>query len=309
MSAAIDEACASGTGLVGDISNTLRSAGPLEAGPLHARVFREVIGFRAGEPHVMKAVREIEARPETRVRFSLAAHAPYSVAPDVIAALAGAGGDYARRPRSIHLGESPDEIEFLATGCGAFRVLLEELGAWDPAWTCPRCGPVEYLDRLGFLDDRTLVVHGVHLADAELRVLAARGATLVTCPRSNEWTGGGAPPVERFYRSGVRVAVGTDSLASVADLNLLAELAALRRHAPGIAAAALLESATAIGARALGFGGELGTIEPGCRAALVAARIPPGEPDVEEYLVSGRVSAEPLGPQPAGSLERRRADI
>jgi 5-methylthioadenosine/S-adenosylhomocysteine deaminase len=85
----------------------------------------------------------------------------------------------------------------------------------------------------------------------------------------------------------VRVAVGTDSLASVDDLNVFGELAAMRRLAPGIAAARLLRSATLDGASALGFGSELGSIEPGKRAELLAVRVPGEVEDVEEYLVSG----------------------
>ena len=140
------------------------------------------------------------------------------------------------------------------------------------------------------VDRDLLAVHGVHFDDAELSRLAAAGSTLVSCPRSNRWTGAGDPPVERFYASGVRVAVGTDSLASVEDLNLFAELAALRSLAPDVPAASLLRSATLAGAEALGFASELGSIEPGKRAELIAVRLPDNVADVEEYLVSGVVS-------------------
>jgi cytosine/adenosine deaminase-related metal-dependent hydrolase len=97
----------------------------------------------------------------------------------------------------------------------------------------------------------------------------------------------GSPPLEAFYASGVRVALGTDSLASVDDLNVFEEVAAARRLAPSVPASRLLESATRAGAEALGFGDELGTIEPGKRAELIAVRLPPGVADVEEYLVGG----------------------
>ena len=115
----------------------------------------------------------------------------------------------------------------------------------------------------------------------------AAGATLVTCPRSNRWVGAGSPPVDQFYASGVRVAIGTDSLASVEDLNLFSEMAQIRALGPDIPARAIVESATRIGAEALGFGEDYGTIEPGKRAALIAVRVPDGVDDVEEYLVSG----------------------
>jgi 5-methylthioadenosine/S-adenosylhomocysteine deaminase len=144
------------------------------------------------------------------------------------------------------------------------------------------------------VDEHLLAVHGVYFTDAELARLAAAGATLVTCPRSNRWTGAGVPPVERFYASGVRVAVGTDSLASVDDLNLFAELAEVRRLAPGVPAARILESATLAGAVALGFDSELGSITPGKRAQLLAVRLPAGVADVEEYLLSGAIEAGDL---------------
>jgi len=83
------------------------------------------------------------------------------------------------------------------------------------------------------------------------------------------------------------VAIGTDSLASVEDLNLFAEMAEVRRLAPSVPAARILQSATLAGAQALGFGTELGSIAPGKRGQLIAVRLPPSCSDVEEYLVSG----------------------
>jgi len=99
--------------------------------------------------------------------------------------------------------------------------------------------------------------------------------------------GAGMPRVSQFYAAGVRVAIGTDSLASVETLSLFDELAELRRIAPDVAAASLLASATRIGAEALGFGASHGTIAPGKRAALITVDVPSGIDDVEEYLVGG----------------------
>ena len=73
-------------------------------------------------------------------------------------------------------------------------------------------------------------------------------------PRSNRYVGVGSPPLEVFYAMDVEVAFGTDSLASVEDLNMFAELAEARRIAPKVSARALLRSATLAGATALGFG-------------------------------------------------------
>ena len=190
-------------------------------------------------------------------------------------------------PSSVHLAESPEEVELLDSGEGPWRQLLERLGAWDPGWTPPECSPVQYLEQMRVLDSKLLAVHLVESSDDDLDVLRARGTTVVTCPRSNRYVGVGDPPATRFYRSGVAVAVGTDSLASNDDLNLFAELAALRRLAPSVPAAMLLDSATLVGARALGLETSAGTIEPGKLARLIAVALPPEVVDVEEYLVSG----------------------
>ena len=115
----------------------------------------------------------------------------------------------------------------------------------------------------------------------------------MTCPRGNVRTGAGTPPIDEFFESGVRVAVGTDSLASVPDLNLFSELAEMRRLAPAVPPRVLLESATINGARALGFEDDFGTIDAGKRDALAAVRLDGYVPGVEEYLLSG-IEAEQI---------------
>ena len=284
---AIWEARRSGTALVGDVTNTFATYEPLLDSSLSAALFRELIGFNPPDPDAAVKAAQDQIAALTAVQWlrpSLAPHAPYSVAPSLLSAIARSNGD---RPLSIHLGESAQEVQFLRDGSGEWRALLDRLGAWNSTWTPPGCGPVGYLDRLGLVTDRLLAVHGVQCTDEELARLAEAGATVVTCPRSNRWTGAGVPPIDRFYGSGVQVAIGTDSLASVDDLNLFAEMAEVRRLAPRVPASRILESATLAGARALGFGAELGSIEAGKRSELLAVRLPAECSDVEEYLLSG----------------------
>jgi cytosine/adenosine deaminase-related metal-dependent hydrolase len=287
---AIIESVVCGTAVVGDISNTLVSFEALAKSVLAGVVFYELIRFNASDPEgfVEAACREIEALGRTdKVRASLAAHAPYSVAPLVFRAIRKAADRDPFAPCSVHLAESAEEVEFIMDGTGPWRRVLEEIGAWDPAWVAPSVTPVQYLDDAGFLDARMLAVHAVQATQADLERLAARGTTIVTCPRSNGHTGAGAPPITDFYDAGVRVAVGTDSLASAPDLNVFAELATMRALAPSVSPAKLLESATLAGARALGFDADYGSIDPGKLARLLAVSVPPDVDDVEEFLVSG----------------------
>lgn len=284
---AIIDALEAGTAAVGDVANTAATQRALAASRLHGVVFREVVGFNPADPDALidGVARDLEAHRTSRVAAHVVPHAPYSVSPDVVRRLAAR----AAQPGavcSIHAGESPDELEFLQTGGGRWRDVLDARGAWNPRWVPPRCGPIEYLDRLGLVGPRLLAVHCVQCTDAELARLAEAGATIVTCPRSNVWVGVGSPPAARFYASGARVAVGTDSLASASDLNLFSELAALHALAPGIAPARLIESATRIGADAIGRP-DLGVIAPGARARLITVDLPSGVSDVEAHLVEG----------------------
>lgn len=284
---AIRDVRAAGTSLVGDVTNTLAAYDLLADSDLSAAIFRELLGFKVPDP--VRLVADTQAQLDglarvARLRPSVVPHAPYSVSPALFRAIAVAAGD---RPVSVHLAESAEEVRFLRDGTGPWRELLGQLGVWSDDWTPPGCSPIEYLDRLGIVGRRLLAVHCTQATGADLRRLAAAGATVVTCPRSNRWTGAGVPPIDRFYASGVRVAIGTDSLASVEDLNLFAELAEVRRLAPAVPAARLLESATVHGAAALGFSDDFGTIEPGKRADLIAVRTPSGIADVEEYLLGG----------------------
>ena len=179
------------------------------------------------------------------------------------------------------------KLGLFGANCSNGRAMTRAPERWPADWEPPQTSPVKYLSDLGFLDARTLVVHGVQFQGEDLARLRAIGATLVSCPRSNVHVGVGSPPLEAFYAMDVDVAFGTDSLASVADLNLFAELAEARRIAPAVPARDLLRSATLTGAQALRYDEEYGSIEAGKRASLIAVRVPPHVADVEEYLVGG----------------------
>ena len=290
VDAAIREARGFGTSLVGDITNTLSTSRGLREHGMAGTVFLELLGFRAEDAAALMraAMERLNGQPASELlRHTLAPHSPYSVSPALFGLIRSAlqRDPFARS--TIHLGESAAEVEFLKHGTGPCRAALDEVGKWDASWLPPHCNPVEYLDRLGFIDDRILIVHGVQFGADELQRLAAKGATIVTCPRGNIRTGAGIPPIEEFFESGVRVAVGTDSLASVSDLNIFSELVEMRRLAPALPARVLLESATINGARALGFEADFGTIDPGKRDALITVQLDGYMPSIEEYLVSG----------------------
>lgn len=285
-----------GTAAVGDVSNTLAHLELLAQADLEAVVFHELIGWDpAGAERILAAAEARLARlppdlPERGVRVRLAAHAPHSVSPALFRALASREG-----PASVHLAESPVESRFLADGDAEWDAFLAERGVGGVAFTPPGTSPVRYLDGLDLLRPGLLAVHCVQVDDQDIRLLASHDVWAVLCPRSNLALQAGLPPLPAMIRAGVRLALGTDSLASVDSLDLLQDAAALARAFPEVPASLLVRMATAGGAAALGLA-DLGRLAPGCRAVLAFAPTPVDVPDPCAFLVSGEARLQRLRP-------------
>jgi cytosine/adenosine deaminase-related metal-dependent hydrolase len=122
-------------------------------------------------------------------------------------------------------------------------------------------------------------VLAVHLTDArpeELDVVARRGSPVVLCPRSNLFIETRLPPLLAIRAAGLSPALGTDSLASNASLDVLAEARALADRFPTVPARDLLRMATWEGARALGRA-DVGRVANGARPGLFAIDGEPGD--------------------------------
>jgi 5-methylthioadenosine/S-adenosylhomocysteine deaminase len=214
-------------------------------------------------------------RSDPLVSFTLAPHAPYTVSDSTLQRIAMLA-DELDLPIHTHVHETDDEI----------RQSLAQHGV----------RPVARLERLGMVSERLIAVHAVHLDDAEIALLAERGASLAHCPASNLKLGSGIAPTARAVAAGVNLAIGTDGAASNNRVDMMSELrlaALLAKGATGDASAlgapTVLESATLGGARALGLGSRIGSIETGKEADLVAFDLaaPETQPlyDVISHLV------------------------
>jgi cytosine/adenosine deaminase-related metal-dependent hydrolase len=284
---AIRSAQASGTVAVGDVSNRLAHLDLLEDSRLRAVVFHELIGWDPAAAESALAV----ARPRSggRVEVRLAAHAPHSVSPALFEALRRRGG-----PAAVHLAESEAESTFIARGDGAWRAFLERRGLGHVPFQPTGRTPVRYLEGLGVLHRELLAAHCVRVDADDRRLLAEAGVSVAVCPRSNRNLGVGLPPVESLLQAGVRVCLGTDSLASVDSLDLVDDIVALYREVPALEARLIVEMATIRGAEALGLDRELGAIVPGRRAALAHAPAAHAPADPYAFLVSGQARLRPV---------------
>lgn len=139
--------------------------------------------------------------------------------------------------------------------------------------------PVRYLDDLGILDDRTLVVHAVWTDADDIRILKKRGAAISHNVESNMKLAAGIAPIPAFIAAGLTVGLGTDGCASNNDLDLFAEMDSVAKIHKAVTldptvldAATVLKMATLGGARAIGLGDITGSLEPGKQADLIVIR-------------------------------------
>lgn len=195
-------------------------------------------------------------RDDPLIAFTLAPHAPYTVADGTLRRIATLAEEL-DLPLHMHVHETAHEVD----------ASVREHGV----------RPLARLDRLGLVNERLLAVHAVHLDDTEIRLLAERGASVVHCPSSNLKLASGIAPVADLAARGVNLALGTDGAASNNRLDLLEEarLAALLAKgvsgdAAALPAAAALEAATLGAARALGLAHRIGSIEVDKEADLAA---------------------------------------
>ena len=219
---------------------------------------------------LMATVDYLCAEASPAVTVGVSPHAPYTVSRrlyELIATQARSG----RLPVATHIAESPAEVAFVVAGQGPFaeswrgrRIALRPASA----------SPIAFLEEMGLLNAGLLAIHAVHADAADVARLQRAGCAIATCPRSNARHGHGQAPLARYLEAELRVGLGTDSVASVADLDLLAE-ARFAMQLAGLGPDHALMLATVGGAAALGLDREIGTLSAGKWADLCVIRVDP----------------------------------
>jgi len=192
---------------------------------------------------------------DSRCRFYLGAHSPYSCTPELLVEVKQAA-DRLGLPFVIHAGESQEEVEIVRSRYGR--------------------RPIEHLHHLGVLDARSILAHCVWLDEGEIDLLAESGATVSHNPISNAKLASGVAPVVALRAHGVPVGLGTDSMLSNNAQNLFQEMkfAVLLQRAHlldghALSARDALAMGTREGAQVLGWQSEIGSLEAGKEADLV----------------------------------------
>ena len=241
-----------------------------------------------------------------RARLGVSPHAPYTVSGPLYRAVAGLAREQGL-PLAVHLAESRAETELVAAGEGPFAVAWRSRGIPLPSGVDGKGfrSPVAYLDSLGVLGPETLCIHAVQVDARDIECLAGRGVSVAHCPRSNRRHGHGDAPLAELQRAGIRIGVGTDSVASIGRLDLLAEARAARELG-GLSATGALGLVTSGAARALGLETETGTLTTGKWADVVAFEIGEGGRDSPEAAVLAAAPGDAVLTLSGGRVVHRR---
>jgi cytosine/adenosine deaminase-related metal-dependent hydrolase len=278
---AVEELHAFGTVAVGEVSNSLVAVRPLVRRGIGGVVFHEVFGLErdALERRVAEMPRVVEQSvgdwPGADLAYAPSPHTLYTTHADVVRRLVS---DARERGvlASVHLSEHAAERSFLERGAGPIvDFYARRLNLTPERIRWPGKSPVAFADELGAIGPHVLCVHLTDARNEELELVARRGAPTVFCPRSNLYIETRLPPLIAARAAGLLPALGTDSLASNASLDVLAEARALADRFSSVPAKELVRMATWQGAQALRRP-DLGRITRGASPGLVAIEGDPG---------------------------------
>ncbi len=279
---AVSDLDAFGTAAVGEVSNSMSAVRPLARRGFVGRIFHEVFGIERGplEQRVADLPKVVVERvgewPTADLVYTPSPHTLYTTHGAVVRRLAREARDRGERI-SLHLAEHAAERRFLEHGDGPIASWYESrLKLRRDLLEWPGKSPIALADDLGALGPHVICVHLTDARAEEFDLVARRGAPVVFCPRSNLFIETRLPPLLTARAAGILPALGTDSLASNASLDVLAEARALADRFPTVPACELLRMATWEGARALGRD-DIGRVARGARPGLFAIDGEPGD--------------------------------
>lgn len=286
--AGLAESLRCGTTLIGDIANGGASWELLVETPLRTIVFREVIGLGFDwQDSYFHANAWLFRRPNRdNCRSGISPHSPYSVRALLFTMLAARALD-GKHPLTIHLAESPAEVDLIMSRTGSFLPFLANLGFHEPEFLIE-----DFSDLTQRMNTNSpqLFAHCNYLSSDDY---FQTNQSIVFCPRTHAAFGHPPHPFREFLKRGVRVCLGTDSLASNPDLDILAEARFVHAKYPDFPGDQLLKMVTLAGAEALGWADDCGSLEPGKSADLVAVPLPNRDGDPYDLLFSNEIAEAP----------------
>ncbi len=275
----IQESLAHGTTTLCDISTSGESFKLLPKSGLRAFAFLELLDVAQPKPDaVWKSFQERMKRltsglPDSETfRWGIGPHTPFTVSKELLLLAGRYVGSRAHCLTTLHVAESREESVFFKRGKGP---MADRIKVLNPDWNLPHgTTPVQYLNECGWLPKLDLAVHLNEVVEKDLRLLAKNRVSVVHCPGSHDFFNHSRFKFEKMRRLGIRVCLGTDSLASNRSLSLFREMRLFQGAHPKVGAEEILSMVTVKPAQALGEGRTLGRIKPGYFADLIGIPAP-----------------------------------
>lgn len=265
----------SGVSAMADISNCDDSFAVKASSPMYTRTFIELFGSEPQDcgPVMEGAYRLLEKARRSGIDASITPHSCYTMSPQLLCAAAKAGLESGYL--SYHSQESFQEEDLIRTGTGELADNRRKYGMSMP--------PVRGTSSLEYFIDTVggpapgenahlLLVHNVCLSEEDAKAALARFSNVywAVCPMSNLFIHNALPPINLMRKLGLKITVGTDSLSSNDDLDMVKEMYCLQSNFPEVSLGEILRWSTLNGACFLGREKELGSIEVGKKPGLVA---------------------------------------
>lgn len=264
-----------GVSAMADISNDDSSFEVKKSHPMYTRTFLEVFG---SEPEmcegVMRDVAELQRIADAAgIDAAPTPHSCYTMSPQLLSASAAAG--LKSGWLSYHSQESQEEEDLLLNGSGAMYENRKRNGMSTPPVT-GGSSLKYFIDRLSQArhapyNEHILLVHNVCLKqdDIDIALKVMNNAFWALCPLSNKFIHNALPPVRLMRENGLDITIGTDSLSSNDDLDMIKEITSLHIDFPEVPMAEIFTWACLNGARFLGKDKELGTLSVGKTPGIV----------------------------------------
>lgn len=258
-----------GVSAMADISNDESSFAVKAGHRMYTRTFLEVFGTEPEDcATVMSDVAKLQEIADSYgIDAAPTPHSCYTMSPALLSASAGAGMKSGYL--SYHSQESREEEDFIRSGTGALYENRVNAGMSVPE-PAGKSSLGYFIDRLAGIepephDAHVLLVHNVCLSqeDIDMAKRSFNNVFFAICPLSNIFIHNALPPVELMVENGLEITVGTDSLSSNDDLDMLAEIKCLHENFPSVGMNMIFRWATLNGARFLGKDNMLGSLAPG----------------------------------------------
>lgn len=272
-----------GVSAMADISNDDSSFEIKASHPMYTRTFLEVFG---SEPEMCDGVMADVAQLKTvadahGIDAAPTPHSCYTMSPQLLSVSAASG--LSSGFLSYHSQESQEEEDLIEKGCGAMYENRKRAGMSTPPVT-GESSLKYFIDRLAVAkpapyEEHVLLVHNVCLQQSDIDAVKEVMANpfFAICPLSNIFIHNALPPVELMRENGLVIALGTDSLSSNDDLDMVKELVCLHEAFPDVPMGEMIGWASLNGARFLKKEALMGSIAPGKVPGLVHIT------DMDEY--------------------------